>query len=361
MDDMAGSCSTAETAVAKRQKFPGPQGSGLPAVQEASSLEVYNIPLFEIPPLLDVRAHASFCNSHIVCAVSVPAEDGADQSKLFQRILDHDESWGWCLQHPFTIVYDDDSQERADWLVKVLCQTVQARASMSGFEGADNQEQLLRRLAFQCKRLLLIRHDDFQRAFGFCCASGPTWTATEFFDRLGPLPRCALLQPRIFVGGRQTKFTPQLLQELGVSRVVVNGDYQDIIEGTSGGAIAFADRPLDVDGIRYLKCDVADVDEDPDLPRILEGAADFLAACLTDGSAGLVRVHGQSRSASVVVALLRLTRQLSVDGAWEILKNSGIRLDDRLLWWSALREMSLRRGGLAIGNAAFGARAPAGS
>lgn len=373
MDNMAGGCPTAQADVAKRQKTFGPQGPGLPAVQDASPLEVYNIPLFEIPPLLDVRAHARFCDSHIVCAVSVPAEDGADQAKLFQRILDHDESWGWCLQHPFTIVYDEDSQERAEWLVKLLCQTVQARANMSGFEGADSQEQLLRRLAFQCKRLLLIHHDDFKSAFGFCCTSGPTWTATEFFDRLGPLPRCALLQPRIFVGGRQTKFSPQLLQELGVSRVVVNGDYQDIIDGTSGGAsagasgrtvdaaIAFADRPLDVDGIRYLKCDVADVDEDPDLPRILEGAADFLAACLTDGSAGLVRVHGQSRSASVVVALLRLTRQSSVDGAWEILKNSGIRLDDRLVWWKALREMPLRTGGLAIADVAFGTDALAGS
>eukprot|EP00929_Paragymnodinium_shiwhaense_P017010 TRINITY_DN12586_c0_g1_i1.p1 TRINITY_DN12586_c0_g1~~TRINITY_DN12586_c0_g1_i1.p1 ORF type:complete len:362 (-),score=42.92 TRINITY_DN12586_c0_g1_i1:76-1161(-) len=352
--DIPTDCLTAETAVAKRPRIPEPDGAGLPAVRETTPLEVYNIPLFEIPPLLDVRAHSSFCASHIVCAVSVPAEDGLDPSKLFQRILDHDEEWGWCLQHPFTIVYDDDTQERADWLARLLCQTVQTRTGLSGFDGADNQERLLRRLAFQCKRLLLLRYDDFKSAFGFCCTAGPTWTATEFFERLGPLPRCALLQPRIFIGGRQTKFTPQLLQELGISRVVVNGGYWDILDGTSGGAsagapgrpvdaaIAFADRPSDVDGISTAPCST-----------ILEGAANFLAGCLTDGSAGLVRVHGQSRSASVVVALLRLTRQLSVDAAWEILLRSGIRLDGSLVWWNALREMPMRKAGLALENNAF--------
>eukprot|EP00929_Paragymnodinium_shiwhaense_P017011 TRINITY_DN12586_c0_g1_i10.p2 TRINITY_DN12586_c0_g1~~TRINITY_DN12586_c0_g1_i10.p2 ORF type:complete len:140 (-),score=18.34 TRINITY_DN12586_c0_g1_i10:76-495(-) len=107
------------------------------------------------------------------------------------------------------------------------------------------------------------------------------------------------------------------------------------------------------DNSRYLKCDVADVNEDSDLPTILEGAANFLAGCLTDGSAGLVRVHGQSRSASVVVALLRLTRQLSVDAAWEILLRSGIRLDGSLVWWNALREMPMRKAGLALENNAF--------
>jgi len=90
--------------------------------------------------------------------------------------------------------------------------------------------------------------------------------------------------------------------------------------------------------VRYLKCDVPDVDSHEDLPQVLAAAARFMAAKSQDG-AGLVRLHGQSRSASVVCAYLVLMRQLSVDDAWRVFKDARIQVDERLVWWDALRQL----------------------
>uniref|UniRef100_A0A7S4V5H9 Uncharacterized protein n=1 Tax=Alexandrium monilatum TaxID=311494 RepID=A0A7S4V5H9_9DINO len=313
-------------------------------VRAATALEVFNVPLFEVPPMLDVRSSAAYAREHVVCAVSTPAEDGLSTECLFQRILDHDDIWGWLLQFPVVVVYDGDSEDRASWLVDTLCGAITDRAAVRGFEGADNTERLLRRLAFQCQQILLLKHKDFSQAFGFACASGCDWTCADFFEQHGPLPRCALLQPRVYLAGRQVRPTAGMLQLLGVSRVAVNADAWDVMDGTSGGGgNELQDRPEDAPGVLYLKCEVADRDDDPDILRVLQGAAQFLAAGAAIGGVGLVRLHGQSRSASVVCALVMLSRGLSVDAAWALFEEAGIRVDTRLVWWDALRRLPTAR------------------
>jgi len=313
-----------------------------PQIREASAIEAYNVPLFEVPPMLDVRARSTFLQSHVVCAVSIPAEDGPNEAQLLQRILDHDEEWGWCLQHPFFVVYDTSTRSRAEWLAETLRKVVFQYSQLP--EGSSKEEsrsiQLLRRLARQCKQVLFLDQAAFESNFAFCCTGGDDFSAsTSFFDQVGPLPRCALPQPRIFLAGRQVFFKPALLSTLGVTHVVVNGDSWDVMDGTSGGGSQF-DRPGDVEGIRYLKCDIPDRDDDPDLPQVLIGVAQFLAACAQEGGVALVRLHGQSRSASAICAFVMLARQLSVQAAWRLVEEAGMRLDARLVWWEALGKIA---------------------
>jgi len=315
-----------------------------PLVRDATSLEAFNTPLFEIPPMLDVRSHFDFIQSHVVCAVSAPAEDGFDEPTLLQRILDHDDIFGWCLQHPFYIVHDDRTLDRAEWLANVLCRAVVMHADMNLADDASRAERLLRRVGCQCRKVLFLRHGDFAQTFGFCCARGHEWDAAPFFDRLGALPRCALLHPRVYLAGRQVKLTHALLSSLRVTHVVVNADAFDVMDHTSGGGGSDVhgmpvDRSDDVPGLCYLKCEIPDHEADPDILPVLAGAARFLATCATQGGIGLVQMHGQSRSASLVCAFLMLTQGLTPEGAWRVVEEARIELDPNLLWWNALQKL----------------------
>jgi hypothetical protein len=294
--------------------------------------------------MLDVRSSADFAHSHIVSALSVPAEDGLDAPRLFQRILDHDEEWGWQMQFPFVVVFDEATCERANWLVSELRAAISDRADAKDFEGADRPERLLRRLAFQCQQILLLRHSNFVSAFGSCCTDGNEWKAAAFFDKLGPLPRCGLLHPRIYVAGRQVMLSADLIATLGVTHAVVNADALDAMDGTSGGGSQrpFTERAADVHGVRYLKCAISENQQDADevdMPRVFEGAAQFLAACSAEGGVGLVRMHGQSCSAGVVCAFLVSTWGLTVESAWRKVQEACIKVDERFVWWDALRRL----------------------
>lgn len=310
-------------------------------VRQATAMEVFNIPLYEVPPMLDVRSSHHFKLCHAVCAVSAPVEDGMDEGQLLERIRDHDENYGWMLQHPFVIVHDEASSARAAWLVEVLRRAVADRREAQVVEGADPSEYLLRRLASQCRQILLLRHAEFEMAFPFCCANGAgDFAAVSFFDSLGPLPRCVLLQPRIYVAGRQVSLTTTLLAQLSATHVVVNASSEDMADGTSGGGGGWlADRPADSPNVLYLKCDVADSDDAAHVPSILSGAAAFLEDGSAKGGAGLVRLHGQSRSASVFLAFLIQTKKLSVQHAWSTLQECGMAVDERLIWWDALQSL----------------------
>lgn len=313
-----------------------------PWVREATALEIFNIPLFEIPPMLDVRALEQFGRSHIVCAVPVPAEDGPDALRLFQRILDHDHEWGWLLQFPVVVIYDEQTRERASWLVGALRSVIQVRAGLDGFEGADCAERLLRRLAFQCREILLLKHAEFAETFRCCCLDGLDWKGSSWFDRFGPLPRCALLRPRIYIAGRQVQLTQELLMTLGVTHAVVNADAWDAMDGTSGGGGTqppTSGRAVDVPGVHYLKCGVPEWEDDADVPHVLDGAARFLSACDAEGGVGLVRMHGQSCSLTVVCAFLVVARGLTVETSWQIIRKACIRADERLVWWGPLRKL----------------------
>lgn len=338
------------------------EGEGVargPVVREASALEAYNVPLFEIPPMLDVRSAAEFAGSHVFCTVSAPQEDGPEEARLLERILEHDENWGWCLEHPFFVVYDDATRERAEWLVGVLRGAVLQYAAPRRSEDrentaeaytADRGTKLLRRLADQCRQILYLRHDAFQQHFPFCCAAGAGFASEGLFEKLGPLPRCAFLQPRVFAAGRQVKLTTELLQMLGVTHVVVNSDSWDAMDGTSGGGGTVLERPKDTPGVRYLKCEVPEEGDDPDIPEVLQGAAKFLASCAAEGGVGLVKMHGQSRSLSVLCAFLIVARGFSVDAAWRSLEEARIQFDSKLVWWEALRALAGQR--RALQNAA---------
>jgi hypothetical protein len=318
-----------------------------PDVREASPLEVFNIPLFEVPPMLDVRSATEHQKSHILCAVSVPSEDGLDAKQLLQRILAHNEEYGWCLHTALVIVYDDATSERAKWLVELLTQTVVARADVDvcGDSGSSCGEHLLRRLSQACKKILLLSHQRFAEAFGFCCMGGVAWEAPTFFDRLGgPLPRCALLQPLVFLAGRQVNMTKEMLELLGITHIVVHADSLDVMDGTSRGDSQrpFQERHPDVPGICYLKCDIPDRADDPHLVHVLEGTGRFLQQCEEDGGVAAVWVHGQSRSAAVVCAFLMVSRNVSVNGAWEIFREAQVETDARFVWWDALERLQHR-------------------
>lgn len=318
-----------------------------PHIREASAIEAYNVPLFEVPPMLDVRSRDDFLKSHVLCAVSIPLEDGPDEIRLLQRILDHDDEWSWCLQHPFFIVYDEATRGRAEWLAGVLRKVALQHAGSEEVDAEDRGGQLLRRLARQCQQLLFLAHQEFEEHFAFCCVGGENFASIGLFQDLGPLPRCALLKPRVFLGGRQVWLTPKLMSFIGVTHVAVNGDAWDAMNGTSGGGSQF-ERPVDVQGVRYLKCDVPDCEEDPDIPQVLAGVAQFLSTCAEEGGVSLVRIHGQSRSASAICAFLMLARRISVQVAWEAVQRAGVRLDERLVWWSALRSLEPGAGPAAL-------------
>lgn len=306
--------------------------------------------------MLDTRSISEYDRERIVCAVSTPMEDGEQKPKLLQRVLDHDEEWGWCLQHPFVLVYDGASKRHAQWIAEVLAEIVHSqgdsddagepperrqRPRLDGDRGA----RLLWRLASQCRQVWMLRHADFSGLFPPCCVRAlphdAPFPAASFFDDLGPLPRCALACPRIFLGGRQVQLSTALLRRLCITHVVVNADSLDVIDGTSGGAgggmSILNERVVDVAGIRYLKCAVPDRDEDADIPCVLEGAAQFLMDCAAQGGAALIKVHGMSRTASIVCAFLITSGGLSPERALEVVEAAGVRgLDHRLIWWSAL-------------------------
>lgn len=297
--------------------------------------------------MLDVRSTSEHRKSHILCAVSVPSEDGLDAKQLLQRILVHNDEYGWCWHSALVIVYDDATSERAKWLGEVLTQTVVARADVDDCGDADSSsgEHLLRRFSLACKQILLLSHQKFAEAFGFCCMGGCAWEATNFFDRLGsPLPRCALLQPLVFLAGRQVNMTEEMLKTLRVTHIVVHADSWDVMDGTSRGDSQrpFQDRHPDVPGICYLKCDIPDRADDPDLVQVLEGTGRFLQQCEEKGGVAAVWVHGQSRSAAVMLAFLMLSRNVTVHGAWEIFQEAQIQTDRSLIWWDALERLQQR-------------------
>jgi len=299
--------------------------------------------------MLDVRPAEAYRAGHIVCAVSAPLEDGLDEARLLQRVVEHDEIWGWCLQHPFVVVYDEASSQRAQWLVGVLRRIVDG-----GNDGAERAPspatpgaRLLQRLSWQTRQVLLLRHADFFDQFGMCCSQGNGWDACAFFDELGPLPRCAAVHPRIFLAGRAVQLQEALLRRLGVTHLVVNADAWDVMDSTTGGGsrYMFSDRLADVSGMRYLKCDIPDVDEDADILPVLAGAAQFLQECAAQGGVALVKVHGLSRSASVACAFLMQSRGLSPESALDSLKAAGLgSLDERIIWWEALRGLRASAG-----------------
>lgn len=310
-----------------------------PEIRAASAVEVFNLPLFEAPPILDVRGQADFFASHVVCAVSAPLEDGNDVQRLLQRILDHDDEYGWCLQHPFTVVYDDNTFSRVQWIVDVLTQAVLLRTEVLDLNGGDRGERLLRCLACQCRQILHLRHCDFCTSFGFCCSTGATWAFTDFFNNLGPLPRCASLYPRIFLAGRQVQITPDVVRLLGVTHIVVNADSLDVMDSTSGGGSCQGEQRVnDIVGVEYLKCQIPDREDDPEVPQVLQGVAQFLMDRSANGAA-MIRLHGQSRGASAVCAFLMVARGLSVEAAWRAFCDTKVKLDPNKVWWEALRRM----------------------
>lgn len=313
------------------------------AVREATAVQVFNIPLFEVPPMLDVRSSAAFATSHIVCAVSTPSDDGLDQQRVFQRIVDHDEGWGWMLQHPLVVVFDSESRDRAHWLVSVLQAAIRQHQGAEDFSHQSAQ-RLLQRLGKQCRQILLLDFAAFHQTFPGCCVQGTEFASEEFFGRLGTLPRCAMLQPRLYLAPQHVELKSEVLDVLGVTHVVVNADSFDVMDGTSGGsshARAFFGRVEDTPGVRYLKCDVPDADiaEDPELSAVLAGAARFLMNGLHPGKAGLVKLHRLARSASVALAISMLAKDLTPEQAWEELMLTGIQTDPQRVWWGPLRRL----------------------
>jgi len=173
---------------------------------------------------------------------------------------------------------------------------------------------------------------------------GGEWEAPAFFDKVGPLPRCAVLQPRIYLAGRQVQLTKELLNLLAATDVVVNADWLDRMHGTSGGNAGrpCQDRHSDVEGVRYLKCDIPDCQDTAELPEILGGTAEFLQCCANNGGVAVVYMHGQSRSAAVICAFLMASRNVPLDSAWQIFEETKIRIDPSLVWWDALRNFQAR-------------------
>jgi hypothetical protein len=315
-------------------------------VRRATPLEVFNIPLFEIPPMMDVRSEGEFEKSHILCAVSVPLEDGPDVQRLCQRMHDHDEQFGWSFSGPLVIVHDASTFERASWLVDIA-QSVMSRAETHESDESYLEHSLLRRCCSSCQEVLVVSHQDFATPFDFCCKAGAAWHAATFFDGYGPLPRCASLHPRVFLAGRQVKYSKDMLELLGVTHVVVNADVWDVIDGTSGGGPTMQhpcnDRMEDVQDVSYLKCDIPDREDDQDLLQVLQGTAVFLQGCANKGGTALVRMHGQSRSAAVMCAFLMLSRCVSVEVAWKQLCVARVQVDPCLMWWDALRRLEQAR------------------
>lgn len=332
-------CEGAALALLKKPRLSADAGAGADtgssiSVREASALEVFNIPLFETPPMLDVRSAADYEREHVVVAVSVPMEDGHERAQLLKRILDHDAEFGWCLQFPFVVVYDDSSRARADWLVGVLRETVSTEAQ--NVEGSG----LLWRLCRQLQQILLLDHKEFACIFPACCAGGKKFSSDGFFDEIGAIPRCIWPWPRLLLAGRQVQLKDPLVRKLGITHAIVNADSMDVMDGTSGGRSFLADRVQDVLGIKYLKCDVPDENDHPDFVPLLHHAVEFLRQCAACHGCAVIRVHGQSRGASIACAWLMAERNLSPEEAWQAVLAAGIKgLDPQLVWWLALRRL----------------------
>merc|ERR1711924_222929 len=101
----------------------------------------------------------------------------------------------------------------------------------------------------------------------------------------------------------------------------------------------FQERHADVPEVCYLKCDIPDRQDDPNLQQVLEGAAQFLQSCKEQGGIAIVRMHGQSRSAAVICAYLIMYRQMSADAAWTTFAKARIKVDPQLVWWEAMKQL----------------------
>mmetsp|Transcript_3740 Transcript_3740/g.9541 ORF Transcript_3740/g.9541 Transcript_3740/m.9541 type:complete len:344 (-) Transcript_3740:108-1139(-) len=320
-----------------------------PETRIGSAMEVFNIPLFEIPPVLDVRSAEDFRDSHIMCAVSLPLEEASDLEHTLHRIVNHSSQFGWDSFTTVTVVHNEKTSGRAEQFVQLLnaqiCEQSQRYSELQ--QDFSDVQRLLVRMRHMCKRLLLLSHDDFASTFPQCVIQGdvPFGEALELVEKLGPLPRCVMTYPRLYVAGRQVCITERLMRFLGTTHMVANADWDDVHHGTTGGRSSdpLQERPADVSGVRYLKCDITDKGQDQDTIDVLRGAAEFLDDCQQMDGVGLVSMHGQSRGTAVVCAYLIAIRGHSVSEAWAVIERSGMEVDTCKLWWSALQNLSKKR------------------
>mmetsp|Transcript_56175 Transcript_56175/g.103943 ORF Transcript_56175/g.103943 Transcript_56175/m.103943 type:complete len:349 (-) Transcript_56175:86-1132(-) len=331
-----------------------------PEVRTGKALEVFNIPLFEIPPVLDVRPTDEFRDSHIICAVSLPLEEASDLGNVLQRIVDHSNQFGWDSFSTVTVVHNEKTKERAERFVQLLhAQICQQSERYSDLQmDLSEVQRLVVKMSHMCKRILLLGHEDFELTFPQCVIHGdvPFGEAMRLIEELGPLPRCVMTCPRLYVAGRQVRITERLMRFLGTTHMVANADWADVHQGTTGGRSSdpFQDRPVDVQGVRYLKCDIADAGSDEDAIEVLRGAADFLDGCEQGSGVGLVSMHGQSRGTAVICAYLIAIKGHSVSEAWAVIENSMMAVDKHKLWWSALQHLSKKRRLALEGGATLG-------
>ena len=221
------------------------------------------------------------------------------------------------------LLYGDDTPEtvfHSEWLAERLARIRRERKSISKYEPPESNvslddhrfnhfEHFCLTIADQAREIWILdcSYEQFAREYGFLCGH------VEFTD-LFPLPH--RITKTVFLGSRVFPITKTALIPLGITHLIVSKHQQ--LDWT------------ELRDISVLTCDVKD-DNSQNMLNCWTASVQFISEAETIGGRVLVLVFGRSRSVSVVLAYLVKVCDVSVEGAWEIVRRKCWHLVDRTL------------------------------
>jgi hypothetical protein len=350
----------------------------------ATPAQVFNLPLFELFLVLDLRPEEAFRASHVVTAVSFPAPlvaDVPEAAKLaaLGGLLAEMALKGTLPDSVSSVVLCVDGTAacaaHAEWLDEALgrrraevlqlvpqgargeedadgegADTGAGTGACTTASGADAPQRkrtagpawvagrvdgFATRLFTLCECVLCIEYNVFAAAFPSLC--GPDLSVCD----MKPLP--LLATESIFLGGRAFDPSEEALRSLGITHVVTHDpQLQDGFAGFLGNKVLQGQA-----NIEFLVCSVRD-DSAADMAACWATSIAFIDRAIAQGGRVLVHFYGRSRSSSIVMAWLVRRHHWSYDQALEYMRDAvTASIDASLTFPEQLSAWGAERGALA--------------
>jgi len=303
--------------------------------------DVYNLPLFETFIVMDARPVAAYNAEHIVTALSfpVPSVDTSEAVKLLALVqFLTTVTTNLPERYDPVILYDqgDNStefQEYTSWLVTIINKMkgdnlaltlsstgtpiLQHKSSRSEDEKYNPVQSFFDTLVQKVKRIWVIEggYDAFKVEFPFLCGNLK-------IDNMKPLPH--QIEKNLFLGSRAFTISPESLQQLYINYVIVNKSPNN-------------DKKLAINNVYFLECDVEDESAE-NMSDCWRTAIAFIRSAHAAGGKVLVQLWGRSRSASVILAWLTVSKGWTLEAAEQFLQSKCSSVDRSLLFTNQLRQ-----------------------
>ena len=299
-------------------------------LRKVSSLDVFNLPLFEHHLVVDTRSPEEFSNGHMATAVSFPSPALAcPEEKKEQALLDFVKAYVREYLRPENpspvLIYGSGRQEcvaHANWLAEKLEKLQKDRQSVAVVSSPHDDrnvedatfnhfEHFCHTIADRAREIWILddSYQAFHNEYDFLCGD------VAFADMF-PLPH--QINKHVFLGSRAVLLTRDCLRKIKLSHLIVstrqNIDWKELQD------------------ISVLQCDVKHSNSQ-EMSSCWTACCQFITEALrsNENPRIMVILHGRSRSASVVMAYLSKTLRMHFEEAWDYICSKCCHLIDRSL------------------------------